>query len=304
MHWGRGVMKLQDIAAGGDSVDWQWLGHDEALSREVQARLLALGLLDSPPDGEFGPISFWALTEWLKRAGLEGVGRLSKGVAEALLSSQAEDAFPLKPDGSLAGRIVVAMRNLGHGFCRHPLALNIVYVEGLSPDGSRNDDKPNVFNDLRMLLRAGEDGVPFVEESWVATTEPGTYYTKVKKLNPLGTARIAFGQYKSWSVGVHMAGKPSEHEALVQTAPVTVHRDLNEDFERAGDKTYTGLFGVNQHYGFDAPVDDIGRASAGCLVGRTKAGHRSFMALCKADPRYRLHKGYRFTATVLDARTL
>ena len=44
---------------------------------------------------------------------------------------------------------------------------------------------------------------------------------------------------------------------------------------------------------------DIGRASAGCLVGRTKAGHRAFMSLCKADSRYQANNSYRFATTVL-----
>jgi hypothetical protein len=113
--------------------------------------------------------------------------------------------------------------------------------------------------------------------------------------------RIAFGQYKAWSVGTHMAGRPSAHEALVQTVPIRVHRDLNQDFERNDDQVFEGLFGVNQHWGFDLPKADIGRASAGCLVGRTKAGHRAFMALCKADPRFAANNGYRFLTTVLPA---
>jgi hypothetical protein len=48
----------------------------------------------------------------------------------------------------------------------------------------------------------------------------------------------------------------------------------------------------------------IGRASAGCLVGRTKAGRRAFMALCKADPRYRANDSYRFLTSVLPAASV
>ena len=101
-----------------------------------------------------------------------------------------------------------------------------------------------------------------------------------------------------------MAGRPSGHEALVQTAPIRVFRDLDQDFERTGDQVFAGLFGVNQHWGFDLPKSDIGRASAGCLVGRTKAGHRAFMALCKADPRYRANNSYRFLTSVLPAASV
>ena len=136
---------------------------------------------------------------------------------------------------------------------------------------------------------------------WDATTEPGKYYTSVRKIDPRGAARIAFGQYKAWSVGTHRAGTRTAHEALVQTAPISVFRDLNEDFERQGDEEASGLFGINQHWGYDLPKSDIGRASAGCLVGRTKSGHRAFMALCKADPRYVASNGYRFMTTVMPA---
>ena len=139
---------------------------------------------------------------------------------------------------------------------------------------------------------------------WEATTEPGRYYTLIEKLDPRSAARIAFGQYKAWSVGTHMAERPTAHPALVQTAPIDVYRDLNSDFERSGDTVFHGLFGINQHWGYDLPKSDIGRTSAGCLVGRTKSGHREFMALCKADPRYRANNSYRFMTTVLPCAVI
>jgi hypothetical protein len=111
----------------------------------------------------------------------------------------------------------------------------------------------------------------------------------------------SIGQYKSWSVSTHNAGKTSGHESLVQTLEITVHRDLNQDFSRAGDVTDTGLFGVNQHWGYDNPKDDIGKAGAGCLVGRTKSGHRAFMTIVKSDPRYLANNSYRFMTAVLNA---
>jgi hypothetical protein len=192
------------------------------------------------------------------------------------------------------------MQAAGHWLCRHPDCVNIVYIEGMDPDGVRNIDEPNVFNDLRLVLRINRAGNPQVVETWEATTEPGKHFT-IKKLDSRGAARIVFGQYKAWSVGTHMSGRPSAHEALVQTAPIRVHRDLNEDFERTGDAVFDGLFGINQHCAFDIPKSDIGRASAGCLVGRTMAGHRAFMALCKADPRYTANNSYRFLTAVLPA---
>jgi hypothetical protein len=49
------------------------------------------------------------------------------------------------------------------------------------------------------------------------------------------------------------------------------------------------------------PKTDIRKASAGCLVGRTNAGHRDFMRMCKADPRFASSNGYRFVTAVLTA---
>jgi hypothetical protein len=115
-------------------------------------------------------------------------------------------------------------------------------------------------------------------------------------MNPAGAARIKFGQYKAWSLGTHHT-----HEALVQVAPITVCRDGNKDYQRERDREDTGLFGVNQHWGYDLPRNDLGPSSAGCLVGRTTAGHREFMTLVKSDARFRANPAYRFLTTVMPA---
>lgn len=57
----------------------------------------------------------------------------------------------------------------------------------------------------------------------------------------------------------------------------------------------------NQHWGYDMAKTDIGNASAGCLVGRGKSGHRQFTALVKADPRYAATPGFRFMTAVMPA---
>ena len=116
-------------------------------------------------------------------------------------------------------------------------------------------------------------------------------------MHPKGAARIAFGQYKALALGRHR-----DHEALVQVDTVTVCRDANRDFKRDGDARDTGLFGINQHWGYDLPRNDLGNSSAGCLVGRSTAGHRELMRLVKTDKRFLLSDGgYRFIATILPA---
>ena len=296
-------MTLEELATGALPVPLSLIGADAALARQVQDRLAHIGLLDPPVDGQFGAVSQWALDAFLRRIGTPAKASLDVEAARALLAPGAGELYPVHTPPTLAGRMAAAMLAAGHWINRHPDALNIVYVEGLDADGSANDDAPNVFNDLRLLLRINKVGNPEVVASWEATSEPGRIFT-LQKLDPRGAARIAFGQYKAWVVGTHNLGKPTGHEALVQAQPIQVHRDLNADFQRDGDTVFTGIFGINQHWGFDLPKKDIGKASAGCLVGRTKTGHREFMALLKRDPRYVASRGYRFLTTVLPASAL
>jgi hypothetical protein len=196
----------------------------------------------------------------------------------------------------LAHLVVAALERKGYQVDHGPGELNIVYVEGMNLDGTPNNDEANKWNDLRLLIEF-EGGQPKIVGKWAATTEPGRYWTE-HPLSPLGAARIAFGQYASWQVGMHHADKPSGHEALVQTGgPVTVCRDLNKDCLRAGDRVQTGHFGINQHWGYD--LAEVDKASAGCLVGQSKDGHREFMALVKSDPRYQANHKYVFATAIL-----
>jgi hypothetical protein len=298
-------MTLENIANGAATVALAMIGGDPALTRQLQTLLGTIGLLDPPADGQFGPVSQWALAALLKQLGLTKAAVIDAPVATALLGAAASDPLPIQPRDTLAGRLVQALQARKHWIQRHPDCVNIVYVEGLDPDGTPNVDVPNEFNDLRVALRITPSGVPDILEAWEATTEPGVYYTVIAPLDPRGAARIAFGQYKAWSVGIHnVKSRKNAHEALVQTGSITVHRDLNQDFERTGDETFDGLFAINQHWGYDMKKSDIGRASAGCLVGRTRAGHAAFMKLCKQDPRYQANHSYRFMTAVLPAASV
>lgn len=297
-------MTLDEIVSSRRPVAFQLIGADRQLATDVQNRLAAMGLLDPPADGAFGPVSHWALAQVVRRLGITGTPVLDKALAETLLEGAGSHLFPLNARDTFAGRVAAALGSAGHWLCRHPDCVNVVYVEGMDADGTPNDDAPNVFNDLRLIVRVNRAGNPDIVEAWEGTTEPGRYYTAVKVLDPRGAARVAFGQYKAWSVGTHNASGKTAHEALVQTAPIRVHRDLNQDFERIGDQVFEGIFGINQHWGFDLPKADIGKASAGCLVGRTKTGHRSFMRICRSDPRYAANNSYRFMTAVLPAAAL
>lgn len=206
---------------------------------------------------------------------------------------------PTKLD-TLEERIIAYCEEKKYKIDRGPGEKNIIYIEGMYPNGELNDDAFNAWNDTRMVIEF-KDGVPKILGKWEATTEPGRYYTIVRPMNVNGAARIAFGQYKAWIVGTHL----NSHEALVQLGgPVTVYRDLNKDGQRSGDRTQIGQFGINQHWGGDAAKNDIGRWSAGCLVGRTRDGHREFMSTIKKDPRYLKSRAYVFSSIVIPGDDL
>jgi hypothetical protein len=179
---------------------------------------------------------------------------------------------------------------------------NIVYVEGMNPDGSLNADKANQWNDRRIVFRIASNGRPEMLVNDQATTEPGSHYTW-HPLNPNGAARIAFGQYKAWAVGLHKGTQP----ALVQREKLRLHRDLNKDgFRSSSDPIDIGkTFGINQHSTRPGtPPEFVDSYSAGCLVGRRWAWHMSFLNIVKQDERYRQNRGYLFISTVIPGDDL
>ena len=223
------------------------------------------------------------------------------GSANAYLDSLAgpSSSQPTERSLDLAAAIVAAMRRKGYVVDTQPGEINIVYVEGLNEDGTVNDDAADKWNDLRVVI-GFEGDKPVILGEWRATTEPGRYYTE-HPVNPAGAARIEFGQYQAWRVGMHRG----DHEALVQRGKVTVSRDLNKDMIRTGDARDSGdNFGINQHgpSGAEEAPDSVGKFSAGCLVGKTMAGHRSFMAIVKADTRFVADPEYLFRTAILAER--
>lgn len=276
-------------------------GNNRMLAVAIQEALSIHGYLDPPADGEFAAVSVWALAQFCRRLRLPVDQGILPDICKALAGSQG--GLPeIRPSGRWIDAVIAGMQARRFFINRHPSCVNIVYVEGMNADGTLNDDAPNAFNDVRIVFRITETGEPETQ-TWEATTEPGAYYTH-NPLSPKGAARIAFRQFKSWGVGLHPQSSNPRHEALVQTKPVTVHRDFNKDFKRTGDQVERGEFGVNQHWGYDLPRDDIQDASAGCLVGRLKHGHREFMALVKSDARYKVSNNYRFVTAILPGDRL
>lgn len=259
----------------------------------AQQKLQLCGLLDPPADGLWGLESKSALRSFAKLLGKENEsGNITDELYDLLMEFQVPE---LRLQDDFAGKIVRAMQEKNYWLSRGERRYNIVYVEGVDESGKLNENKPNKWNDLRLLLEITND-TPKIAYKWTATTEPGAEHTNTP-LDASGAFRIAFGQYKAWQIGDHHG-----HQALVQVSPVTGYRDKNKDFKRQGDKLVTGNFGINQHRGNNADV--VSLSSAGCLVGQTHKGHTEFMSQIQLDPRYLMNHGYRFMTTVLEGKSL
>lgn len=205
-------------------------------------------------------------------------------------------------DDSPASKIVQYMLDHNMYISMAPGTKNIVYLEGVSAQFERfwlNDNNVDEWNDMRLLLEV-KNGEPDIVLACEATTGPGKYYID-NPMNPAGTARIAYGQYKSWVVGKHKGTQ----EALVQSKPVLVYRDVNKDGKRDGDKLHVQEYTINQHT--TTPMYNgasVGRFSAGCLVGKHYGSHMVFMARIKEDPRWQANAAYVFMTAILDGKNI
>ncbi|MEA5506027.1 peptidoglycan-binding domain-containing protein [Halotia wernerae UHCC 0503] len=295
-------MKLQDFLGKEDKWGFEAIAQDLELARQIQILLIGLSLLEPPADSKFGPVSAASLKKFQELTKTGESEFLGAVTAKKLIETKSDELPqpPLKLGNDIASRIVKYMLAENYQVFTAPKEYNIVYIEGMNGNWSLNSDASNQFNDRRIVIEV-VDGVPKIVDHWQATSEPGAYYT-YNPMNPEGAARIKFGQYKAWAVGMH--GNADRHEALVQVRPITVYRDFNKDFQRTGDKTDIGFFYVNQHWGYDAPSNDIKNASAGCLVGRMRQGHREFMAIIKQDRRYVANNDYVFYTTIIPGDDL
>jgi len=185
----------------------------------------------------------------------------------------------------------------GQPLCPIGGAVNIVYIEGIDPDGTPNADEPNKWNDLRLLLTYENEAWKIVHSA-VATTEPGDYYTK-NPTNKKGCARIAFGYHPpAWEHGFHKGVQP----ALVQVGQVKIHRDLNRDGlrNRTEEAFMSPPVGINHHTtNKQFKGELVGKHSAGCLVGKDYFGHISFLEILKRDVRIVAGRPYLYDSWVL-----
>lgn len=296
------------------------LQDNRAAATELQKKLVKLGLLDplmrgsktepfgpsDDSDGIIGINSRSALYEFCRLAKIKYVDRqLSPKLTGKLIDAEPETFLPISWENHgndsaqtrLAKRVLRYMDSKKYWIARSPNMYNIVYVEGMNDNGALNNDAFDEWNDRRLVIRIQSDGVPEMVVNDQSTTEPGKSYT-LNPLNPLGAARIAFGQYKAWTVGLHQNTQP----ALVQRGDVRVHRDIDKNGKRnASDPIDVGnWFGINQHTTrVDRIPSFVGPYSAGCLVGRRFKWHMQFLHTVKKDVRYKRNASYLFVTAVL-----
>lgn len=237
-------------------------------------------------------------------------GVMTPELFDALLRDDTRALFPIiaadqpgdDSETLFARKVIRFMIQKEYFIALGPDVFNIVYVEGVDGDGRENADEMDFWNDRRLVFRIGSDGNPIVMMNVAATTEPGKFYTQ-QPLNPLGAARIAFGQYKAHCIGLHNG----QHPALVQRGKIRVHRDINRNGKRdAGDPIGIGsAWGINQHSTRPGqPPKLVGKYSAGCLVGQSYSEHMSFMGLVKHDIRFKNNAGYLFPTAVISGTEL
>jgi hypothetical protein len=228
--------------------------------------------------------------------------RLAKTNPNTFLPVEFANAANDDPNTRLAKRVLRYMRDQGYWIARGSDMYNIVYVEGMDENGKVNADDIDEWNDRRLVIRIRPGGKPELVRNDLCTTEPGRFYT-VNPLNPAGAARLAFGQYKAWVLGLHHGRLP----ALVQRAELRFYRDSNKSGKRDSQDLVevASTNGINQD-----PIKEgikptkVGSYSAGCLAGYNYDDHISFINLVKTDSRYEANAGYLFISTLIDGKSM
>lgn len=125
-----------------------------------------------------------------------------------------------------------------------PASVNLktVYIVGIRGYYANMIGRPNV-NDIGAYDDAIIVVSPTTFRTFNANTDPSRFE---RAINPAGKAQLNPGQYR-YRVGVHKAGQPGEHLALIQATPVSVSRLSASG--RVINPNHKGMFGINIHRG-------------------------------------------------------
>jgi hypothetical protein len=267
----------------------------------AQQRLINVGYLDPPADGQWGGASRLALQQFCTRMGLSsGTGNtLPSDVVRGLMYPNISVlCSPIVFDTGLASKIVKTMIGLKMYVPRMPGCYIIAYVEGMNPDGTLNDNGMNKFADIRTVIEISSGRPRLLLTPWYATTEPGKYWGVDNPMNADGAFHVALNTQQK----CHVMGNYHTMSALVQASPIKGTRDPHRTGVRDLRYPVEGMFGVHHHGGYDLPHDNLGRSSAGCLVGESMEGHELFCSINRQDARFKANPAYKFMFCVLDGR--
>lgn len=157
----------------------------------------------------------------------------------------------------------------------------------------------NLFDDILYVSYNKSEGMSVIE-SFPITTDPGRYWLE-KPLNPIGTAILVPGQYRScYKIALHQG----KYEALCQRGPVKVYRDNNKDniLDFDANSIQEGLYGINIHR--SNPTSEsyiVEKWSAGCQVFKNIDDFNTFMGILRKSASV---FGNSFTYTLIESNDL
>lgn len=186
-------------------------------------------------------------------------------------------------------KVKAAVEKAGFKFFTGEMNINMIGVR------SKNRQVDN-WDDFFVLCwqEAGKNMI-WVDDQF--TTDPGIYYMTKKLLNPEGCGILARGQYRGvWIIGMHNG----KYEAFLQRGcKVKAYRDRDKNNIMTFDpKTLKeGMYGANQHHGYDSK-GGVGANSAMCQVHRYKKDLAYVLSMAKKN--IKAGWGDSFTYTLLE----
>lgn len=263
----------------GKFLPFRSLASEKELCAEIQKILISEGFLPkgTNPSGLYGDITENALVNYKRKNNLTGGNTLGPTTFAHLLSHLPDDSVNYGTKDALATKAIAICSSR-----EIPLrdGVNIIGIEGILPDGTKNNDAPDRWNDsIGILKYDSTSGTGRFLCLFLGTTEPGRYYT-VNPMNRGGCARLDLGYHeKLWSFGLHRG-----YRALTQTGPARLVRDANRNFLRDDEVSVEWGRGINLHTTsknfFGNLVD---RWSAGCVVIRIHSEFQEFLRILESN---------------------
>jgi hypothetical protein len=236
--------------------------------------------------------------------GLSVDGLIDESECDYILSIGSPPA--LKPDTTLEKRIIDAYTKNDWYIARGANAINILFLRNVDREFNSIPPKIDSWNDACILWNAEINGIIRVIEPYFSITiDPGKYYTD-RPLNINGAARIADGQYKAWTRGLHGSGRTA-HMGFRQDSPINVLRDVDKDGKVSSkDFLNSGVFYCNWHTTgkrsqkiFSA---NVGKWSAGCTVWQYTSQFDDFTDKLLQDYRFKISPAYTYIGAYLDGK--